>query len=297
MGIEIQWPLVLFSLLAGSGGTLLAFVGLSQFTDTSASSVKVRSVSSIVSMVMLAVGGIVSVLHLASPQNVMAAATNIFSFSGISIELILLGITLIVAFLYLVFLKRGASKTILNVLAILGIVFGLLLAFFCGHGYVMQSRPMWDTELLPIAYLGTAFAVGGFLLMFINNSFAEEEKKEDEGEEELKGGNTSLEVSVLAAAAVCALSCFGYAFFLVINGNFGSGIFFWFGLVVCGIAGVLICGIALILKRFASARKAIVLVGLIVAVIAALSVRVLMWEVGDGYLELFEAAKAMSFIM
>lgn len=85
--MDIQWPLVLFSLIAGTGGSLFAFVALSELVGGKD---KTRFAATVTALVLIVVGGCLSMLHLASPQNAFAALTNIFSFSGISIELMLL---------------------------------------------------------------------------------------------------------------------------------------------------------------------------------------------------------------
>ena len=92
--MAIQWPLVIFSLLAGAGGALLAFVGLSGVLGLAK---KARVPAAVGALVLLVVGGCASVAHLAQPANIMAAAANVFSFSGISVELIMLGVNAIVA--------------------------------------------------------------------------------------------------------------------------------------------------------------------------------------------------------
>lgn len=76
----IQWPLVLFSLLAGAGGCALAFAGASEFVGGTK---RARFAVGVVSLVLVVVGGLFSVLHLASPQHVMAAVRHVFSFSGV----------------------------------------------------------------------------------------------------------------------------------------------------------------------------------------------------------------------
>ena len=83
--MSIQWPLLVFSLLAGSGGALLAFTGVAEATGVAK---KTRNAAVACALVLLVVGGCASVVHLAQPANIMAAAANVFSFSGISVELI-----------------------------------------------------------------------------------------------------------------------------------------------------------------------------------------------------------------
>ena len=101
--MDIQWPLVLFSLIAGTGGSLFAFVALSELVGGKD---KTRFAATVTVLVLIVVGGCLSMLHLASPQNAFAALTNIFSFSGISIELMLLGLTFVAAAAYAIVVKR-----------------------------------------------------------------------------------------------------------------------------------------------------------------------------------------------
>ena len=134
--MEIQWPLVLFSLTAGTGGSLFAFVGLSEFLGGSA---KVRDVGAVCSLALIVIGGCFSVLHLASPLHAISAVTNLLSFSGISIELMLLGACFIVMAAYLVVRKRSSSAAAAKVLSLL--VYRILDAFpHRGHRY---SPSLW----------------------------------------------------------------------------------------------------------------------------------------------------------
>ena len=124
--MDIQWPLVLFSLIAGTGGSLFAFVGLSQLIGGKE---KTRSIATVCALVLIVIGGCLSMLHLASPQNAFAALTNIFSFSGISVELMLLGLTFVAALAYIIVVKRCGYRRYP------GIGFGLLLRpWLCHRG-------------------------------------------------------------------------------------------------------------------------------------------------------------------
>ena len=157
--MEIQWPLVLFSLIAGTGGSLFAFVALSELLGGKE---KTRFAATVTSLVLIVAGGCLSMLHLASPQNAFAALTNIFSFSGISIELMLLGLTFVVALAYAIVVKRLRNALAAKALAVVGGILGLALGYFCGHGYVIEAQPTWMHESLPLAYFGTALACGAF---------------------------------------------------------------------------------------------------------------------------------------
>ena len=110
--MDIQWPLVLFSLVAGTGGSLFAFVGLSELLGGSD---KTRDAGAACSAVLLALGGCLSVLHLAAPLHAISAVTNLLSFSGISIELMLLGANFAIMVAYLLVRRRSKATAPLRV--------------------------------------------------------------------------------------------------------------------------------------------------------------------------------------
>lgn len=275
--IDIQWPLVLFSLIAGSGGIVFASASLAGVLRKSG--IQARFVATIVAMVMLVVGGCLSLLHLALPQNVMAAITNIFGFSGISIELVLLGSTLVVAFIYAIILKREVSDTARNVVGIIGIVLGVLLAFFCGHGYVMDGRPLWNIELLPLAYLGTAAAAGALVFGLIQTKLGDQP-------EDIAGlGKVFLGAAVLALVTVAA-----FVIFLAVNGGLvGSALAFAIATLVFNVVA-LACAVTLL--KAEPAKQAVFLgAGAASALVAGLLLRCLMWATSVGFLSLFEIAE------
>lgn len=59
--MDIQWPLVLFSLIAGTGGSLFAFVALSELVGGKG---KTRFAATVTALVLIVVGGCLSMLHL-----------------------------------------------------------------------------------------------------------------------------------------------------------------------------------------------------------------------------------------
>lgn len=277
MGIEIQWPLVLFTLFSGVGAGLLVPAGVAVLAGKRND--RAQFIALVASLVLLVVGGCFSLLHLAAPHNVMAAVYNIFSFSGISIELILLGVCCIVALAFLIVLKRGAAPSALKVVAVLGIVAALLLMYFCGHGYIMPSRPAWDTEMLPLAYLGTSLAGGVFAYGVVLAAC-----KADDADAKI------YRTVVMAGCVVCACTCALYSFAVLADAADASPVAFWGGLVLCGIVIMLVAGVVAYTKLSPANLMAIAAVGLVIAVIAIVAVRVVMWDTSEGYLELFGLA-------
>ena len=191
--MDIQWPLVLFSLIAGTGGSLFAFVALSELVGGKG---KTRFAATVTALVLIVVGGCLSMLHLASPQNAFAALTNIFSFSGISIELMLLGLTFVAAAAYAIVVKRVRNAAAAKVLALVGGVLGLALGYFCGHGYVIEAQPTWMHESLPLAYFGTSLACGAFAYDIIASRLGD-------GKEELRG---RMPVALMVCTTISAVA-------------------------------------------------------------------------------------------
>lgn len=271
--MEIQWPLVLFSLTAGTGGSLFAFVGLSEFLGGSA---KVRDVGAVCSLALIVIGGCFSVLHLASPLHAISAVTNLLSFSGISIELMLLGACFIVMAAYLAIRKRSSSAAAAKVLAAAGIVFGLMLGFFCGHGYVIEAQPTWNTETLPFAYLGTSLACGAFLFGILG-------AVKSDGTE--LGGKSA--IAALAAAIVAVVGMLAYVTHVGFAAMSSQALVFWGGVVVVGIVGTLVVAVLGMTSAAKANQLALSSAGLACAAVGGIAIRALMWLCATGYIDLF----------
>lgn len=155
--MEIQWALVLFTLLTSMGGCLFLFVAINDFTHTTeADDFKLG----IVALVIAIVGGFCSVPHLAHPDRIMNALSR--PASGIFIEAALIGCLAVCIVIYLICLKRevkGGQKAF----AVLGAFFGVALSFMAGHSYMMEAVAAWNTWLLPLGYLLTALPMGSSL--------------------------------------------------------------------------------------------------------------------------------------
>ena len=164
MAPKIQWPLVLFSMLAGCGGCAFAFAGIA---NAMGESISVTLFVTIVAFVLVVVGAICSMMHLATPKHAFAAVTHLLSFSGISVELIMLGVVCALMALFAGSIVFIGNATATLVLGMLGALSGVVLAFVTGHGYLISSKPTWNTKKLPLAYTGTAAVAGGFLYVAI----------------------------------------------------------------------------------------------------------------------------------
>lgn len=153
--MDIQWSLVLFTALTGLGGMMFFFICLNVFlrkTD------KGQFIGSIASVVLLAAGGIASVTHLSHPGRMLNALQH--PTSGIFTEAVLVGLLAVCALVFALMIKREIDGGALKAVAAIGMVLGVLMAFMAGQSYIMGAIPAWNTELLPLGYLGTAVALG-----------------------------------------------------------------------------------------------------------------------------------------
>ena len=156
--MEIQWPLLIFSVLLGvtSGSFVFLAVGelRGKFRD-------VRFAGALIALICLAVGGCVSVLHMGHPERATHLLGNLGS--GLSKELFVVAIMGIVALIYLVLAKKD-YPTASKVSGVLGAVLGLVLPFVAGASYLIAARPAWDSIALPLMFLGGGLAMGMTLM-------------------------------------------------------------------------------------------------------------------------------------
>ena len=278
MAPKIQWPLVLFSMLAGCGGCCFAFAGVAGALGESTT---VTLWATGISLVLVVVGAVCSMMHLATPRHAFAAVTHLLSFSGISVELIMLGVVSALMAAYGAACLWFDNELARLVLGIAGAVAGVVLAFVTGHGYLISSKPTWNTKKLPLAYTGTALVAGGFLYAVVSVA---------------TGGVWAMELPVKLLLAACAVfSAVTVAAYL---GHLGmqtakkNPTLFWVGIVVCGLVVPLACAAILLAPLPSMAFVAVAAVGFVAAMAGGLSLRMLLWIVGAGFLFFFEDAQA-----
>jgi anaerobic dimethyl sulfoxide reductase subunit C (anchor subunit) len=269
-----EWPLVLFTLIAGAGAGLLVFVGIASLFNADK---KVRYFSAIAALVLLVVGAIFSILHLANPANVFAAATNVFSLSPISLELIFVGLSAVVALLYVIVGNREGSENTAKFLGIAGIVFGVLFAYVSGHGYeVIAAKPAWNTALLTLSYATSALTLGALIYLSISAAL-----KEDAGV--IK--KLAIITVIFAVLQLNNFVAYGLNIESVLEGN---AVLYWGAAVVLGSIIPLLAALVLAVKENLAA---LAYVGVIAALIGSLVFRVVMWAVGSSFLPtLFDIA-------
>ncbi len=169
--MEVQWPLLIFSIALGITSGMFIFLGIGELKGKFK---EIRFTGALIALVCLAVGGCISVLHMGHPERAVHLLGNLGS--GLSKELFATAAMGIVAIAYVVLARKdypGASK----VLGVLGGIIGLILSPIAGASYLIAARPAWDSITLPLMYLGAGLALGFTLaaaLVLLKGKAAEE---------------------------------------------------------------------------------------------------------------------------
>lgn len=282
MAPKIQWPLVLFSLLAGVGGCAFAFAGIGNALGEVPG---VTFVVTIVAFVFVCIGGVCSVVHLATPKHAWAVVTHILSFSGISVELIMLGIACALMVVFVGCDVIGLPAIVKLASGLFGALSGVCLAFATGHGYLISSKPTWNTMKLPVAYTATSLVGGAFLYLFVAS---------------MLGANGFVVTWILGIALLCCF--FNVVALGAYIGHLGRDIartnkkLYERGIVACGMVTTLVLMAVLYAMAMVSsapdlAFSLVAFVGCVAALIGGLALRMLMWIVGAGFLSLFDQAR------
>lgn len=269
--MEIQWSLVLFTALSGMGAWMFVCVGIDEFRGKAT---KVSFPASILAVVLLAIGGICSVMHLSHPERMLAALNH--PTSGIFMEALLLGLTAFVAIIYAILLKRNISATVRKVFSALGIVLAAVLSYECGASYMMSSQLSWNTVTLPLCYMGTAAASGTALyLLLLVVLKAPKEALPFAGTVTAAGGMLAL---VLAAA-------YGFV------GGAALGDYapiFWVAGIVCGGLIPIVFGLLAKKKTESSTVLPCAVIALAGALVGAIAIRCLMWLTSEALMSFFD---------
>ena len=283
MSPKIQWPLVMFSLLAGIGGCLFTFACAADMLGESSN---ISLIVTIISFALVCIGGLFSVAHLATPRHAWAVITHIFSFSGISVELIMLGVTCLfmLGFIYCIFF--GAPVLVKLSCALLGAAAGIYLAFATGHGYLISSKPTWNTMKLPISYMSTSLIGGSLLYLSIAGIIG-------------ASANASKYIAYLSLLCGC-INVFALVAYIIHLGPIIAKTnkkLYGLGIVSCNVAAslvfpALLCLLALLVSGNSALFTLVSFTGFACAFAGGLSLRMLMWIVGAGFLSLFDHARA-----
>lgn len=267
--MEIQWSLVLFTVISGTGAWLFAWSVIQNLLGRGEAPSKAESITA---FVLLVVGGIMSVTHLQHVDRIFEALNR--PTSGIFVEAALIGVLCVLVAIYYVLLVRKGSAAARKALAIATALIGVVFTFACGSSYLMDAQPVWCTPALPLAYCGTAAAAGAALNLLLKAA------QKREGAEVSMAGVLCVAGSALGlvCAAAFAVACGGAV--AVAEGALGWTVAEFAGLAVA-------LGLGAVAWRKADAGLACGAVATAAAVLGAVGMRVVMWLVGSPILDFF----------
>lgn len=277
--MEIQWPLVFFTLLTGLGASAFSCVAVTEWLGVAES---IRMPGALTALVAMALGGGFSVLHLSHPFRTYHIPKHLDT--GVGKEMLLIGITGALILLYTLSLALGMSDQVRRVVASIGLVSGVVLAFEMGAIYVLPARPAWNTWFWPFVYAASA-AVMGLFVIYIWAALFENRV----GEVVIMGINRAALIALMAQAGTIA----AYMIYLreapfrepkrsprrLLCGDMALP--FWAGVVLAGLA--LPLGVTAYLQAVPMARMslAIAVVGFLGAVIGGIVIRAGMYRLGS----------------
>ncbi|MCD8207042.1 MAG: hypothetical protein LUD72_03795 [Bacteroidales bacterium] len=154
--MELQWPLILFTTLiswsAGVFGTqaLLAFRGQAK---------KSQFACWVVAAILLVAGVIAVFFHLHHWERIFNGFGN--PTSGITQELVMIVVAVVVAIVYLIFMRRAEDgASVPKWLSVVSVVVAVVLVVVMANSYLVASRPAWDSFLWILCMFGGACAIG-----------------------------------------------------------------------------------------------------------------------------------------
>ena len=275
----IQWPLVLFTLLTGLGVSAFSCVAVTELLGVAGS---IRLQGAITALVAIAVGGGFSLLHLSHPLRAYHIVRHLGT--GVGKEMALIGLTGGFVFLYVIMLGKGFPGPATKVVAFLGLISGVLLAFEMGAIYILPARPVWNTWFWPFIYAASA-AVNGLFVMAIWAAVFEGRV----GPAVLTG----ITRATLISLVVFGGSILAYIIYLdkasyraakrsptrLLAGDLAP--LFWAGVVLAGLAVPI--GATFYMQAVKEAHSSLTagVIGLIAALIGGITIRALMYRLGS----------------
>ena len=277
--MEIQWPLVFFTLLTGLGASAFSCVAVTEWLGIAES---IRMPGAVTALVAMAMGGGFSLLHLSHPFRTHHITKHLDT--GVGKEMLLIGLTGSLVFLYIILLGAGFSVQTRKVVASLGLITSVLLAFEMGAIYVLPARPAWNTWFWPFVYAASA-AVTGLFTIYIWAAVLENKV----GEAVVMAINRATLIALIAQAGTIA----AYMIYLseapfkdpnrrpsrLLAGDVALP--FWAGVVLAGLAVPI--GLTVYLQAVQEARISltVAVVGLLGAAIGGITIRALMYMLGS----------------
>ena len=152
--MELQWPLILFTLFISWAAGLFATQSIYALKGEAA---KAQGPAVITAAVLTLIGGIAVFFHLQHWERIFNGFGHMTS--GITQELIAIVVIVILMIVTFSMVRRNEGK-IPAWLAIVNIVVALVLVFVMGHSYMMVSRPAWNSILEILSLIGASCVLG-----------------------------------------------------------------------------------------------------------------------------------------
>ena len=153
--MEIQWPLIVFTLCITLSAGLFGGLGLLGLLKKQLSQATSKMVL-ITAAVVLVVGGAASFLHLQHWDRAFNGFGSITS--GITHELI--GAVLFLILLAVAFAQLGRREQLPSWMNVTALLLSLVFVIVLANSYYMPSRPVWASFALYLYYLAQALLLG-----------------------------------------------------------------------------------------------------------------------------------------
>ena len=284
--MEIQWPLLIFGVLAGLSmgcfGYVCAFV-------LAGRAERLRLPGTVVSLAALLVGGAASAFHMGNPDRILYILGNLQS--GITQELLAAAAAFVLVAAMGIALWKKASGGVLKTIAVLGLIISVVLPFITGDAYMQGARPAWNTWALPFMYVVAAFAMGSFAMYLASLAL-----RAENADVRLLGKASFIAAIAFAVAVGLYIAAVAVAPFpepsrsveRVLSGDLAA--LFWLVVVIAGIAvPIALSGIYALKSRSAApgktvalANPTIVLAGFACLLAGSVAIRAIMYLLGSS---------------
>jgi anaerobic dimethyl sulfoxide reductase subunit C (anchor subunit) len=165
--MDVQWELIIFTLFITIGAGIFGVTGVLAALKKGA---KIQTIGPVVALVVVAIGGVASFLHLQYWERAFNGFGHLTS--GITQEMIAVVVFGLFAIFYIVLARRGGIPVWAGWVAV---VLSLILVVIMAHSYNVAARPAWNTPLLWLYYLSNAVLFGGLICALFLGITKEEE--------------------------------------------------------------------------------------------------------------------------
>lgn len=199
--MEMQWPLILFTLFISWSSGLYATSNLCALRGRA---MGIQAPALFASAALVVVGGIAVFFHLEHWERIFNGFGHLTS--GITQELIAIVVLAVCMFATFIALRKREG-CIPKTLAVVNIVVAVALVIVMGHSYMMSARPTWASFTQALSLVGNACVLGPATLAVIDGLT----KRIDRGS---VAGGDFLKMANVVGSAVNAVTTCAYVGFM-----------------------------------------------------------------------------------